>query len=203
VSLRTFTTNAALKSVTVSQGGFCSLEDEHMGQIGQKTAGSGGSTLNLTRADSFAGHLRVREAAAEERRRLDRFFPDRDRSQWASRTLQSDRAWALVVEIFRNGKWVPLGHAVVDAVGRMVLCILPPFRGLGHSAAAIRSVLQHLRETPLAVLTARIGDAEPAAARAFERAGFVFAGQSVSEGRTELLYEFIIRDECTAFNVWI
>ncbi|HET6490714.1 MAG TPA: GNAT family N-acetyltransferase [Syntrophales bacterium] len=174
-----------------------------MGQIGQKTAVSAGATLNPTRAGSFAGHLRVREAAAEERRGLERFFPDRDRSQWASRTLQSGRVRALVVEIVKDGKWVPLGHAVVDAVGEMVFCILPPYRGRGHSAAAIRSVLQHLREYPLTVLTARIGDAEPAASRAFERAGFVFAGQSVSAGRTERLYEFIIRDECTAFNVWI
>jgi hypothetical protein len=107
------------------------------------------------------------------------------------------------MEIFRNGKWVPLGHAIVDAGGQMVLCILPRYRGLGRSAAAIRSVQQHLRQYPLAVLTARIGDSEPATARAFERAGFVLSGQSVSAGRTERLYEFIIRDECTAFNVWI
>jgi hypothetical protein len=179
------------------------LEDEHMRQTEQLTAGHRGYTRSTPQADVFTGHLRVREAVADERGRLDCFFPHRDRSQWASQTLQSNRAWALVVEIFQSGRWVPLGHAVVVAGGQMILCILPRYRGLGRSAAAIRSVLQHIRQYPLAVLTARIGDAEPAAAKAFERAGFVLAGQSVSAGRIERLYEFVIRDECTAFNVWI
>ena len=195
--------NAAPKSVTVLPGGFCSLDDEHMGQIGKLTVRNRGCPGSLPREDFFAGHLRVHEAAVVARRGLDRLFPDRERRRWASQTLQSDRAWALVVEIFQSGRWVPLGHAVVDAGGQMILCILPRYRGLGRSAAAIRSVLQHIRQYPLAVLTARIGDAEPAAAKAFERAGFVLAGQSVSAGRIERLYEFVIRDECTAFNVWI
>jgi hypothetical protein len=195
--------NAALKNVTALPGGFCSLDDEHMGQIGKLTAGNRGCTSSLPRADFFAGHLRVCEAAVGARRGLERFIPDRERRRWASQTLQSDRAWALVVEIFQDGRWVPLGHALVDAGGQMVLCILPRYQGLGRSAAAIRSVLQHLRQYPLAVLAARIGDAEPAAAKSFERAGFVFSGQSVSAGRIERLYEFVIRDECRAFNVWI
>jgi hypothetical protein len=74
---------------------------------------------------------------------------------------------------------------------------------LGRSPAAIRASIQHLRQYPLAVLTARVGDAEPAAAKAFERAGFVFSGQSVSAGRIERLYDFVVRDDCTAFNVWM
>jgi GNAT superfamily N-acetyltransferase len=195
--------NAALKNVTASPDGFCSLEDEHMRKIGQLTAGNRGCARSKPRADYFAGHLRVNEAAVEARRGIERLFPDRDRSQWASQTLQSDRARALVVEIFDNSKWTPLGHAIVDVGGRMVLCILPRYRGLGRSAAAIRSVLQYLRQYPLAVLTAWIGDAEPAAAKAFERAGFVFSELSVSAGRIERLYEFVIRNECAAFNVWI
>ena len=174
-----------------------------MRKIRQLTAGNGGCARSKPRADYFAGHLRVNEAAVEARGGIERFFPDRDRRQWASQTLQCDRAWALVVEIFQNGRWVPLGHAIVDTGGRMVLCILPRYRGLGRSAAAIRAVLQHLRQYPLAVLTAWIGDAELSVAKAFERAGFVFSGQSVSAGRIERLYEFVVRDECTAFNVWI
>jgi hypothetical protein len=195
--------NAALKSVTALPGGFCSLEDDPMGQIVQQTAGNRGASRSLPRTDSFAGHLRVREAAEEERRGLERLFPDRDRGRWVSQTLQSDRAWALVVESYDNRNWAPLGFAIVEACGLMAFCILPRYRGLGRSPAAIRASMQHLRQYPLAVLTARVGDAEPAAAKAFERAGFVFSGQSVSAGRIERLYDFVIRGDYSAFNVWI
>jgi hypothetical protein len=180
-------------------GVFCSLEDERMGQ----TAENRGDTRNRPGEDFPPGHLRVREAPAEERRGLERLFPDRDRVRWVSQTLQSDRAWALVVETWDNRNWAPLGFAIVDACGLMALCILPRYRGLGRSPAAIRASMQHLRQYPLAVLTARVGDADPAAAKAFERAGFVFSGQSVSAGRRERRYDFVIRDDCTAFNVWI
>ncbi len=195
--------NAALKSVTASPGGFCSLEDEPMGQIVRQAAGNRGETRRLSRTDVFAGHLRVREVPAEERRGLERLFPDWDRGQWVSKTLQSDRAWALVIEIFDNRKWIPLGYAIVDAGGLMAFCILPRYRGLGRSPAAIRAALHYLREYPLAVLTARVDDAEPEAAEAFERAGFVLSGRTVSEGRIERQYDFVIRDEGTPFNVWI
>jgi RimJ/RimL family protein N-acetyltransferase len=200
--------SAALKSVTVLPDGFCSLEDERMGQIGKLTtadaaAGSEGGKRGMPRADSFSAHQRVREATAEERRGLERSFPDRDRSRWVSQTLRSKRAWALVVETFENRQWVPLGHAIVDSGGLMALCILPRHRRQGRSPAAIRAALRYLREYPLSVLTARVGDAESAAARAFERAGFVFSGQAVSAGRVERRYDFVIRGECTPFNVWI
>ncbi len=118
-------------------------------------------------------------------------------------TVRCGSAWILAVEVFENGKWVPLGHAIVDAGGQIALCIFPRYRGQGLSPAAIRAVLQTMREYTLTVLTARISDAEPAAARAFERAGFVFSGQSVSAGRIKRLYSFSIRGECTPFNVWI
>ncbi len=158
---------------------------------------------SLTGADLFAGHLRVRQYAAEERRGLERLFPDRDRSRWVMQTIRCGRAWILAVEIFENGKWVPLGHAIVDTGGQIALCILPRYRGRGLSPAAIRAVLHTMREYTLTVLTARVSEAEPAAARAFERAGFIFSGQSVSAGRIERLYSFSIRGECTPFNVWI
>ena len=64
-------------------------------------------------------------------------------------------------------------------------------------------MIQYLREYALTVLTVRLSDTEPLAARAFERAGFVFAGPVVSADRTERPYDFVIRDECTTFNVWI
>ncbi len=113
------------------------------------------------------------------------------------------RAWILAVENFENGKWVTLGYAIVDTGGQIALCILPRYRGQGLSPAAVRAVLQTMRDYTLTVLTARVSEAEPAAARAFERAGFIFSGQSVSAGRIERLYSFSIRGECTPYNVWI
>ncbi len=157
----------------------------------------------MPRANFFAGHLRVRKAAAEESEGLAILFPERDRSRWVEQTLRTEKSWALVVEKFENRKWAPVGVAIVDVVGQMAFGLFPRYRGKGLSPAAIRAVIQAMREYTLTVLTARISDAEPAAARAFERAGFVFSGQAVSAGRIEFLYRFVIRGECTPFNVWI
>ena len=184
------------------------MKDERMKHIVHLTtvddaAVRQGGTMGMRWAGVFTGHLRVREAAAEERKGLASLFPERDRSRWVEQTLQTDRSWAPVVERFENGKWVPIGLAIVDATGQMAFGLLPRYRGLGFSSAAIRATLQYLREYTLTVLTARICDTEPSAARAFERAGFVFSGQSVSAGRIERLHDFVIRGECTPFNVWI
>jgi RimJ/RimL family protein N-acetyltransferase len=174
-----------------------------MGQIVQQTAGNRGGTCSMPRTGDFAGHLRVRKAAAEESEGLAILFPERDRSRWVEQALRSDRSWALVVEKFENRKWVPVGLAIVDAVGQMAFGLFPRYRGKGLSSAAIRAALQTLREYTLTVITAQIGDTERSAARAFERAGFVLSRESVSTGRIECLYRFVIRGECTPFNVWI
>jgi RimJ/RimL family protein N-acetyltransferase len=162
-----------------------------------------GGTGGMPWTGVFTGHLRVRKASAEERKELASLFPEQDRSRWVEQTLQADRSWVQVVERFENRKWVSIGVAIVDAAGQTAFGLLPRHRGLGLSSAAIRAVLQSLREYTLTVLTARIGNAERSAARAFERAGFVFSGQSVSAGRIECRYRFVIRGECTPFNVWI
>ena len=179
-----------------------------MKHIVQLTAGADaavkqGSTVGTPCAESLTGHLRVREAVAEERTRLASLFPDRDRSRWVEHTLQADRSWVLVMERFENRKWVPIGLAIVDEAGQMAFGLLPRYRKLSFSSAALRAVLQYMREYTLAVLTARIGDAEPSATKAFERAGFFFSEQSVSSGQIERLYEFVIRGENSPLNVWI
>jgi RimJ/RimL family protein N-acetyltransferase len=165
--------------------------------------GKQGGTVGISKAGVFTGHLRVRKAAAEESEGLAILFPERDRSRWVEQALRSDRSWALVVEKFENRKWVPVGLAIVDAVGQMAFGLFPRYRGKGLSSAAIRAALQTLREYTLTVITAQIGDTERSAARAFERAGFVLSRESVSTGRIECLYRFVIRGECTPFNVWI
>jgi RimJ/RimL family protein N-acetyltransferase len=165
--------------------------------------GKQGGTVGISKAGVFTGHLRVRKAAAEESEGLAILFPERDRSRWVEQALRSDRSWALVVEKFENRKWVPVGLAIVDAVGQMAFGLFPRYRGKGLSSAAIRAALQTLREYTLTVITAQIGDTERSAARAFERAGFVLSKESVSMGRLECLYRFVIRGECTPFNVWI
>jgi RimJ/RimL family protein N-acetyltransferase len=200
--------NAALKNVTALPGALFSLEDERMKHSVQPTtvddvAVKQGGTVGMPSVGVFTGHLRVREAAAEERKGLASLFQDWDRSRWVEQTLQTDRSWAPVVERFENKKWIPIGLAIIDATGQMAFGLLPRYRGLGFSSIAIRAALQYLREYTLTVLTARIGDTEPSVARAFERAGFVFSGQSVSAGRIERLYDFVIRGECSPFNVWI
>ena len=174
-----------------------------MGRIVQQTAGNRGGTCSVPRTGGLAGHLRVRKAAAGEGEGLATLFPERDRSRWVEQTLRTEKSWALVVEKFENRKWAPVGVAVVDAVGQMAFGLFHRYRGKGLSPAAIRAALQALREYTLTVVTARIGDTERSAARAFEQAGFVLSGQSVSEGRIEFLYRFVIRGECTPFNVWI
>jgi RimJ/RimL family protein N-acetyltransferase len=107
------------------------------------------------------------------------------------------------VERFENRKWAPAGFAVVDAAGQIAFCLFPRHRGQGLSSTAIRAVLQYLREYTLTVITARIGNTERSAARAAERAGFVLSRESVSTGRVDFLYRFVIRGECMPFNVWI
>jgi RimJ/RimL family protein N-acetyltransferase len=200
--------NAALKNVTVLPGGLCSLEDEHIKHIVKRitvddAAGKRGGAIGMSWAGGFPGHFRVREAAAEERKGLASLFPEQDRSRWVEQMLQTDRSRVPVVERFENGKWVPIGLAIVDATGQMAFGLLPRYRGLGFSSSAIRAALQYLSEYTLTVLTARIRETEPSATRAFERAGFVFSGQFGSAGRIEHLYDFVIRSECTHFNVWI
>jgi RimJ/RimL family protein N-acetyltransferase len=174
-----------------------------MGQIVQQTAGNRDGTCSMSRTGDFAGHLRVRIAAADESEGLAILFPERDRFRWVEQTLRTEKSWALVVEKFENRKWAPIGVAIVDAAGQMAFGLFPRYRRKGLSSAAMRAALQTLREYTLTVITARISDTERQAARAFERAGFVFSGHAVSAGRIEYLYRFVIRGECTPFNVWI
>lgn len=175
-----------------------------MGLIVQQTAGNRDGACSMPRTGDFAGHLRVRIAAADESEGLAILFPERDRFRWVEQTLRTDPSWALVVERFEDRKWAPVGLAIVDAAGKMAFGLFPRYRGQGLSSAAIRAALQALREYTLTVITARIGNTERQAARAFERAGFVLSGEAVStEGRIEYLYRFVIRGECTPFNVWI
>jgi GNAT superfamily N-acetyltransferase len=184
------------------------LEDERMRHFVQQVtvneaAGKQGGTVGIPRAGVFAGHLRVRKAAAKEGKILAGLLMEQVRIRWVEHVLRTDRSRALVVERFESRKWGPVGLAIVDAAGQMVFGLLPRYRGQGFSSAAIRAALQYFRECTLTVITARIGDAEISAARAFERAGFVFSGQAVSADRIECLYRFVIRGESTPFNVWI
>ena len=200
--------NAALRNVTALPGGLYSLEDERMRHFVQLTtlddaAGKQDGTVGITGAGIFTGHLQVRKASAEEREGLTIIFPERDRSRWVEQTLRTEKSWALIVERFENRKWAPAGFAIVDAAGQMAFGLLPRYRGQGLSSTAIRAVLQYMREYTLTVITARIGNAERSAARAVERAGFVLSREAVSTGRVDCLYRFVIRGECTPFNVWI
>jgi RimJ/RimL family protein N-acetyltransferase len=200
--------NAVLRNVTDLPGGLSSLEDERMRHYVQLTTvddapGKQGGTSGMPRAGVFRGHLRVREAAAEERKGLDGLFMERDRIRWVEQALRTDRSWALVVERFENRKWAAAGLAIVDAAGQMAFGLFPRYRGQCLSSTAIRAVLQYLREYALTVITAQIGNTERSAARAFEQAGFVLSRESVSTGRVECLYRFVIRGECMPFNVWI
>jgi len=166
----------------------------------EKESGAIGS---MPCSGAVADHLRVREATAKEKEEFASLFPERDCARWVEQAFQANRSWAPVVERFENRKWIPIGLAIVSATGQMAFGLLPSYRGQGLSSAAIRAVIQYLREYTLTVLTVRLDDTEPLMARAFERAGFVFAGPIVSADRTERRYDFVIRGDCTTFNVWI
>jgi RimJ/RimL family protein N-acetyltransferase len=151
----------------------------------------------------FRGHIRVREASAEEMKGFTGLLPDGERGRWVERALESRRTKVLVMENFEGRAWVPLGQAIVDAGGEMVVFLVPRFRGRGLCSAAIRAAVQNLRDQPLTVLTARVDEGDRAAAGAFERAGFVPSGRDASGDRPRVLYTFSMRGECMPFNVWI
>ena len=152
---------------------------------------------------AFRGHIRVREASAEEMKGFTGLFPDGERGWWVERALESRRTKVLVMENFEGRAWVPLGQAIVDAGGEMAVFLVPRFRGRGLCSAAIRAAVQTLRDHPLTVLTARVDEGDRAAAGAFERAGFVPSGRDASGDRPRVLYTFAMRGECMPFNVWI
>lgn len=146
----------------------------------------------------FSGHLRVREVSAGNQTGFANQFPDLERRLWVEKALRDPRTRLLAVDKFEEKKWLPIGQAVIDVHGEMAVSLSSRYRGLGLSSTAIRATAQHLREYPLTVLTARIGDSETAAVRAFELAGFI-----APTGRPSGRYTLILRDACLPFNVWI
>lgn len=152
---------------------------------------------------AFSGHIRVREAFAEEMKGLTGRFPDGERGRWVERALESRQTKVLVMENFEGRAWIPLGQAIVDAGGEIAVLLLPRFRGLGLGSAAIRAAAQTLRDHLLTVLTARVDEEDRAAAVAFERAGFTPSGRDASGELARVLYTLTLRSECTPFNVWI
>ena len=166
-------------------------------------AAESGAIGTIPGSGAFTGHLRVREATAEERKEFASLVPERDCGRWVEQTVQSDRSWAPVVERFGNRRWIPIGLAMVDAKGQMAFGLLPSYRGKGFASAAIRAVIQYLREYPLTVLRACVDPEDLIMAEAYRRAGFVFSGRVVMRERILDSCILVLRQECPSFNVWI
>ncbi len=153
-------------------------------------------------AETFRGFLRVREATADERKEFTHFFRECDFVGRVERAPQSDRFWVPVVERCENGKWIPIGGAVVNDIGHMTFHRFAPHQEeQGFSPSAIRAVIQYLREYPLAALSACVDSGDSMMADAYCRAGFVFSGR-VSDRNLDS-YRLTLREECPPFNVWI
>lgn len=163
----------------------------------------GGAFGGASRTGVFCGHLRVREASAEERRKFASRIPVRDCDRWVEQAFQHDRSRVPVVERFENGKWIPSGLAVVDPAGQMAFRLLPRCPGHGLMSAAIRAVISYLREYPLTALSTCVDPEDSVMAEAYRRAGFVFSGRVLMPERILDSYRLILRQECPYFNVWI
>jgi|GEM_PF-1144570 len=155
------------------------------------------------RACGFAGHLRVRPAAADEARRLAGLFPDAERARWVTDALETGRACALVVERFEGLTRVPLGFVVTAADGETALAIHAGERGRGLAHEAMRAAIRILREEPFTELRASVGADDARAARVFEKAGFAPAGPCRFRGRPSRRFTRNLRGDCTPYNVWI
>lgn len=155
------------------------------------------------RTCGFAGHLRVRPAAAAEAQHLAGLFPDAERAGWVTEALATGRARALVVERFEGLTRVPLGLTVAAADGETALALYPGERCRGLAHEVLRAAIRALREEPFAELSASIGADDARAARVFEKAGFTPAGSCRFLGRPSTRFIRNLRGDCTAYNVWI
>lgn len=155
------------------------------------------------RVCGFPGHLRVRNASAEEMRGFARLFADPDRSGWVTETIATGRARALVVERFTERIWVPLAWTVTAADGETALALRSEEYGKGLAHEALRAAIRVLRDEPFAALTACVVQGDVKVAKAFERAGFSPEGTCRFRGRLTVKYVRNLRGDCTPYNVWI
>lgn len=154
------------------------------------------------RTCGFAGHLRVRHAADEERQFIG-LFEDPERRRWAVETLAGGRARSLVIERFAGATWLALGFTVTAADGETALALHVGERGRGMAHEALRAALRGLREEPFTELSAIIETDDARTAAVFEKAGFAPAGSCRVRGRTSTRFVRNLRGDCTPYNVWI
>lgn len=155
------------------------------------------------RTCGFAGHLRVRPAAAAEAQHLAGLFRDAERAGWVTEALATGRTRALVVERLEGLTRVPLGFTVTAADGETALALHVGERGRGMAHEALRAAIRALREEPFTELSACVGVDDARAARVFEKAGFAPAGSCCFRGRLSTWFIRTLRGDCTPYNVWI
>ena len=168
--------NAALKSVTALPGGFCSLEDERMKHIAQLTAEN--------RSDTAAGpgqeFLRVISGCGKPLRKREGDLHVSSRSGIAaggsSKPSRLTGHGPLSWRVSRTGSGSRSGLQLSMPPGRWPSVFFPGTGGWAFPRQRSVPSLQYLREYTLTVLTARIGDAEPSAAKGLRAGRLCFLG---------------------------
>ncbi len=155
------------------------------------------------RTCGFAGHLRVRPAAAAEAQHLAGLFRDAERASWVAETSSAEGTLALVAERFARTEWKSAGITVTAADGETVLALYPDERCRGLAHEVLRAAVRVLREEPFTELSACVGEDDARAARVFEKAGFAPAGPCRFLGRPSTRFIRTLRGDCTPYNVWI
>ena len=122
------------------------------------------------RVCDFPGHLRVRNASAEEMRGFARLFADPDRSGWVTETIATGRRSPRCGTV-RGESRVPLAWTVTAADGETALALRSEEYGKGLAHEALRAAIRVLRDEPFA------------RADGLRRAGGCEGGKGLREGR--------------------
>lgn len=97
--------------------------------------------------------------------------------------LYDDDILLLVIEGIGGDRGVPIGRVRIDADGAISIYIAGGFRGRGLAARAITGAVEFARERlGIETVVARIRCENTPSLRAFEAAGFDYAGESTCKG---------------------
>lgn len=109
--------------------------------------------------------------------------------KWFDKVLASEDTLFYIIEGCYKSTWAPIAQARIESSGEISIAIAAPFRGEKLAVPIIKLLVRQARNTISSPFIAYIKPENIASIKAFENAGFRFAGATEVRGHKCLRYE--------------